>query len=119
MAIQTATMKNTLANAYAGAALFQTIFTSAGPYSSAGTEPTGGSPAFARKSVVWNTGATSNGVVSANGVVFDIPSGTNAQGTGFFTAASAGTYLDGVAFGAAQTFSSQGTYTVTPTYTQS
>lgn len=113
MAIQTATQKNNLATAYGAAATHGSVYTTA-PGGSAGTEPTGGSPAFARKALSW--GAPSNGVTSAVGV-FDIPSGTTIVGGGVHTALTAGTYLDGASV-TSQAFASQGTYTVTYTYTQ-
>src|SRR6476469_6965865 len=112
--IQTAAMKNILSDAYKGSALFASLFTTAGPYTTAGTEPSGGSPAYARKSIPWGTSA--NGVVSGT-VTFDVPSGATIQGTGMHSAVPAGTYYDGNS-GTSQSFSSQGTYQLTLTYTQ-
>lgn len=114
MAIQTTTQKNTLATSYGSAALFGAVYTTA-PGASAGTEPSGGSPAYARKSLSW--GAASGGVVTAS-ATFDIPSGTTIVGAGIHTAVTAGTYLDGVAV-TSQAFASQGTYVVTFTFTES
>jgi len=114
MAVQTATQKNTLATAYGGAATFGALYTTP-PGASAGTEGTGGSPAYARKSLVW--GAPVAGVVTAT-ATFDVPTGTTVVGAGVHTAVTAGTYLDGVTV-TSQAFASQGTYTVTFTYTQS
>lgn len=114
MAIQTNTMKNALSDAYKALALYGAVYTTA-PGGSAGTEPSGGSPAYARKSLSW--GASSAGVTSATGV-FDIPSGTTLVGAGVHSAITAGTYYDGAAV-TSQAFASQGTYTVTFTYTQS
>ncbi len=114
MAIQTVTMRNTLANAYAGAALYGAVYTSA-PSGTAGTEVTGGSPAYARKSLSWSSASAS--VVTAT-ATFDIPTGTTVLGVGIHSAVTAGTYLDGVSV-TSQAFSSQGTLTVTFTFTQS
>lgn len=113
MAIQTAGEKNSLATKYAGDALYCALYTTA-PGASAGTEVTGGSPAYARKSISWS--APSNGVITAT-VVFDVPTGTTVVGFGVHTAATAGTYLDGASFGTSQAFSSQGTLTVNLTFT--
>lgn len=113
MAINTATQKNTLAQAYANAALYGAAYTTAAG-ASAGTEPPGGSPAYARKSLAW--GAPSNGVTSA-AATFDIPSGQTIVSAGVHTALTAGTYLDGANV-TSQVFSSQGTYALTFTYTQ-
>ena len=113
MAVQTTSMKNTLATSYAGAALFAALYTTA-PGATAGTEVTGGSPAYARKSISW--GAAANGVVTAT-VTFDVPTGVTVVGAGVHSALTAGTYLDGGSV-TSQAFASQGTYTLTLTYTQ-
>jgi hypothetical protein len=115
MAIQTAQQKENVAIAYGTNATFGAVYTTA-PGATAGTEPTGGSPAYARKSLSWTAG-TVDGVVTAT-AVFDIPSGATIVGAGVHTAVTAGTYLDGASV-TSQAFSSQGTYTVTFTYTQS
>jgi hypothetical protein len=113
MTIQTATQKNNLATAYGTNAAYAAVYTTA-PGASAGTEPSGGSPAYARKAISW--GAPSNGVITAT-VTFDIPAGTTVVGAGVHTAITAGTYLDGAAV-TSQAFATQGTYTLTLTYTQ-
>jgi hypothetical protein len=113
VAIQTTTQKNNLATAYGTNATYGAAYTTA-PGGSAGTEPSGGSPAYARKSLSW--GAASGGVVTV-APVFDIPSGTTIVGAGCHTAVTAGTYLDGCSV-TSQAFASQGTYTITLTYTQ-
>jgi hypothetical protein len=46
-----------------------------------------------------------------------VPSGTTIVGAQFFTLVTAGVYLDGGAV-PSQAFASQGTYTLTATYTQ-
>src|SRR3954447_26291883 len=114
MAIQTTAEKNNLATAYGGNAAFGAVYTTA-PGATAGTEPSGGSPAYARKALSW--GAPSNGVVTAT-ATFDIPAGVTIVGAGVHTALTAGTYLDGTAI-TSQAFASQGTYTVTFTFTES
>src|SRR3954463_7960378 len=113
MAIQTVTQKNTLATSYGTAATFGAVYTTA-PGGTAGTEPSGGSPAYARKALAW--GAASGGVITVT-VVFDIPSGATIVGAGAHTAITAGTYLDGASV-TSQAFASQGTYSITYTYTQ-
>jgi hypothetical protein len=114
MAIQTTTQKNTLATAYGTAATHAALYTTA-PSSSAGTEVTGGSPAYARKALSW--GAPASGVITVT-VTFDVPTGTTVVGAGVHTAITAGTYLDGATV-TSQAFASQGTYQLTLTYTQS
>ena len=114
MAIQTTAQKNTLATAYGTAATHAALYSTV-PGATAGTEISGGSPAYARKPITW--GAPTNGVITAT-VTFDVP-GTpvTVAGAGVHTAITGGTYLDGGAV-TSQVFSSQGTYTLTLTYTQ-
>lgn len=115
MPIQTVPQKNALATAYGAAATHAALYTTA-PGGSPGTEPTGGSPAYARKAISWS--APSNGVITAT-VTFDVPAGTTIVGAGVHSAASgAGNYLDGGAV-TSQTFATQGTYQLTLTYAQS
>ena len=115
MAIQTAGQRETLAVAYGGAATYAALYTTA-PGASQGTEPSGGSPAYARKALSWTAGG-SDGIVSAS-VTFDVPAGATIVGAGVHTAITAGTYLDGSAV-TSQAFATQGTYVLTLTFTQS
>ena len=112
--VQSTAMKDLLVNAYKAAATHAAMYTTA-PGASAGTEPSGGSPAYARKVIAW--GATSSGSSTATPVVFDIPSGTTVVGGGVHSAITAGTYYDGGGV-TSQPFASQGTYTLTLSYTQ-
>jgi hypothetical protein len=115
MAILTTAMKNLLAAAYAAAALYGAL-TSTAPGSSSGTELSGGSPAYARKALSW--GSASAGAISASAATFDVASGSSVAGFQVHSAVTAGTYYDGVTL-TTQAFASQGQYSVTPTYTQS
>lgn len=114
MAIQTTAMKNLVATAYGTNAAYGACYTTT-PGSSAGTEPSGGSPAYARVALTW--GSPTAGVITAT-ATFNIPAGTTIVGTGVHTALTAGTYLDGDTV-TSQAFATQGTYVVTFTYTQS
>lgn len=114
MTIQTSVMKNALATAYGTNAPYAALYSTAGT-STAGTELTGGSPAYARKALTW--GSPSAGVIAATAVVFDVASGSTVAGGGVHSAITAGTYYDGGAL-TSQAFASQGTYTLTLTYTQ-
>lgn len=106
-------MRNTLCTAFGTNAPYMAVYSTV-PAGSAGTEPTGGSPAYARKPVTW--GSASGGSISATQVVFDIPSGFTVAGGGFHSAVTAGNYMTGFSL-TSQTFNSQGTYAVTPTVT--
>jgi hypothetical protein len=103
-----------MAARYGTLATHGAVYTTA-PGASAGTEPSGGSPAYARKPLTWAAGST--GVVSAS-ATFDVPAGTTVNGTGLHDALTAGNYIDGKTE-TAVSFPTQDTITVTFTYTQS
>jgi hypothetical protein len=112
MAIAAAATKTSLAASYAALATHGALATTA-PGATAGTEPTGGSPAYARKALTWVPGAA--GVTTAT-VTFDVPACT-VKGTQLFTALTGGTYVDGKVETDA-VFVAQDTVQVTFTYTQ-
>ena len=115
MAVQTVLMRNSLATKYGVSATHGALYTTV-PGGTAGTEVTGGTPAYARK--VWSWGAAAASAVTATAAVFDVPASTTIAGAGNHDALTAGNYLDGAAV-TNQAFASQGTYSLTPTYTQS
>ena len=114
MAIAATFTKNAMATKYGQLATHGTVFTSA-PGATAGTEPTGGSPTFARKALTWS--APSAGVITAS-AVFDMPPGTTVVGSGLFDALTGGNYIDGKTE-TSVTFSVQDTVTVNFTFTES
>lgn len=113
MAIQTSTMRDIVAVAYGGSntTRFGALYTTV-PGGTAGTEVTGGAPAYARKALTF----TSTNPITAT-VTFDVPASTTVVGAGIHTLVTAGTYLDGASV-TSQAFASQGTYQLTYTYTQ-
>jgi len=117
MAIATQTMRNLMATAYGTNATHGACFTAdPGTSGTATGESTGGSPAYNRKTMGWGAAAAS---AITGAPVFDIASG---QTITFFGVCSSGTpaaatVLDKVSV-TSQAFASQGTYTVTATYTQ-
>jgi hypothetical protein len=113
MAIASTFGKNSMATHYGAAATYGALYTSA-PGASAGTEPSGGSPAYARKALTW--GSASGGVITAS-ATFDVPACT-VVGTGVHDAVTAGNYIDGKTE-TSVVFATQDTVTVTFTYTQS
>lgn len=120
MAIQNVTQRNALATSYGTAAPYGALFTSTGPNvnGTATNEVTGGTPAYARKAMTWGT-AASSAIVSA-ATPFDVPSGTTVTFFGVTASVTAGTAdVRDFASVTSQAFASQGTYTVTATYTQS
>lgn len=113
MAIAASATKTSLAASYAALAAYGALATSA-PGASAGTEPSGGSPAYARKPLTWVPGSA--GVTSAT-ASFDVPAGTTVKGTQLFTAVTGGTYVDGKVE-TDVVFPTQDTVTVTFTFTE-
>jgi hypothetical protein len=75
----------------------------------AGTELTGGSPAYARKSIAWSSAATGSKSLSA-APVFDVPAGGVVAYFGYWRGS---TYLGSRPTSATETFTAQGTYTAT------
>jgi hypothetical protein len=111
--IQTVTLRNTMAAAYGTNAPFAALYSTV-PGASAGTELSGGSPAYARKATSWSAPSSSS-VTSTQ--TFDVGSGSTVAGAGIHSLVTGGTYLDGTSV-TSQGFSSQGTYQLTLTYTQ-
>jgi hypothetical protein len=117
MAIATTAQKNAVATAYGVAAPSGALFTAdPGTSGSVTGEVTGGSPAYARKAIGW--GAASGGVITG-APVFDVPSGSTITFAAATVSAVATTAdLRDKAAVTSQAFASQGTYTLTYTYTQ-
>lgn len=101
-----ATGKNIALDAIATAGTYLALYTDIGGT----TEVTGGTPAYARKSVSWS--AASGGILNNSAqIVFDVPASTTVRAIGICTALTAGTQhvIDEVT---AETFAGQGTYTI-------
>lgn len=77
------------------------------------SEITGGSPAYARRTITWN--AASGGSIDDNvvGSAFDIPAGTTVTHWGTWDALSGGNFIIGGALSVPEPFGAQGTYTPT------
>ena len=75
-------------------------------------EISGGSPAYARKAIAYNTAAKGTMDDSTNGAVFDVPAGAAVDYVGYFSASTAGTLL-AVNKVTQEVFGAQGTYTLT------
>lgn len=82
--------KNAMCDGVAGVAAFMSLHT-ADPGTTGANEVTGGSPAYARKSVTW--AAASAGVrASSNAQLFDVPGTTEVQFFGLYSLVTAGTF---------------------------
>lgn len=119
MAIAILAQRNALAARYGVEAPFGTLFTAdPGTTGTVVGEVTGGTPAYARKNMTWPATGTASAITSA-ATAFDVPSGTTVTFFGVAVTVTLATadLRDRVAV-TSQAFASQGTYTVTATYTQ-
>lgn len=121
MPIRTLAQRNALAAQYATAAPNSTLFSAdPGTAGAATNELTGGSPAFARKAIggSWATATPSASAVTGT-ATHDVASGSTVAYAGVCVSLTLTTadVRDSVAV-TPQAFSSQGTYAVTYTYTQ-
>jgi hypothetical protein len=118
MAIRNVTQRNAMATAYGAAAPYGALFTADPGTADAATNElaASGSPTYARKAMSWGAAASS---AITGAPVFDVYSGVTIT---YFGVCVAGTRAvadvrDSVLV-TSQAFASQGTYTVTATYTQ-
>lgn len=102
--------KAVMLDALGAVAIYASLHT-ADPGTNGANEASGGTPAYARKSITWNATAAGD-LDSSNAPVFDVPANTYTH-FGLWSAASGGTYYGGGALSASETFSAQGTYTLT------
>lgn len=83
------------------------------PGDTGANEISGGTPAYARKSIAWNAAAGGvMGKAASPAVVIDVPAGASIKYVGFWTAVSGGLWKGG-ALVTQEDFGAQGTYTLT------
>ncbi|MEU1761301.1 hypothetical protein [Micromonospora sp. NPDC005652] len=109
MALTDAT-KNAMLDLLSTRAAYLSLHT-ADPGTSGTSEATGGSPAYARKSLTWASASAGSKSTSAS-VTFDVPAGTYTH-IGFWSAATGGTYNGSRPLSASTTFGAQSQLTVT------
>lgn len=102
--------KNLMLNALGAAAIYVSLH-SADPGESGTNELSGGSPAYARKSITWNA-ASGGSMDDSNVPVFDVPASSTVSYVGFWSALTTGTFY-GSANVTDEVFNAQGTYTLT------
>lgn len=115
MAIATNAQKESTAAGYVATATHATLHT-ADPGTTGASEVTGGSPAYAIKAITWTAGAV-DGVYTSDPIDFDVPAGTTLTHAGVWNGSGRTDFRDKCAISA--TFSAQGVYRLTLTYTQS
>lgn len=102
--------KHVMLDALAAVAVYVSLHTGS-PSTTGANEVSGGSPAYARKSMTWNA-ASGGALDNSNAPVFDVPAGTTVSHFGLWSAATAGTFYGGDALSASESFTGQGTYTL-------
>jgi len=106
------TAKNVMLDALAAVMVKVALHTGdPGGANSASNEVTGGSPAYARKTIAWNAASAGSVDDSTNGLVFDVPAGTTVSWVSFWNSAGTVRYLKKNVTD--ETFGAQGTYTLT------
>ncbi len=101
--------RNVMLDQFGTVAIWASLHT-ANPGSTGTSEVTGGSPAYARKSITWSA-ASASSKASNNAPLFDVPPNTTVTHTGFWSASTGGTfygYLDITD----EAYVGQGTYTL-------
>jgi len=83
----------------------------ADPGATGTSEVTGGSPAYARIAITW-TAASASATSNSAQIVFNVPTGVTIRYIGYWSAVTAGTFYGSRILDAAQTYTSQGTYTL-------
>lgn len=83
---------------------------SADPGTGGTNELTGGSPAYARKAMTWNSAASSSKTGPTGTITFDVPGGSTVAYLGYWSAVTAGTFYGSRALSASETFTGQGQY---------
>lgn len=83
--------KNTALNAVAAAAVFASLHSGI-PDNSGSNEITGGTPAYARKAIVFNSASGGQIDKNASDPVFDVPPATTVYFVGYWSAVTAGTF---------------------------
>lgn len=81
----------------------------ADPGNTGANEVSGGSPAYARKTIAWNAASGANKTRTATTITFDVPSGATISHFGIW---SGSTFQAWFALPASIAYSSQGTYVV-------
>jgi hypothetical protein len=102
--------KNAMLNALGTLAIYVSLH-DGDPGENGTAEISGGSPAYARKSITWN--AAANGSLDDSNVpVFDVPAGKTVKYVGFWSALTTGIFYGSAAV-TNEVFAAQGTYTLT------
>lgn len=91
-------------------ALYASLHT-ANPGSTGTSEVTGGTPAYARQSLTWNSASAGSKTLS-NTPLFDVPAATTVTHVGLWDAVTTGNYV-GYIDVTDEAFAAQGTYQIT------
>jgi len=105
-----AAAKNAMLDQLGTLAVYASLHATA-PGSTGTGEITGGSPAYARKSLTWNAASGGSKTLS-NTPTFDVPASTTVAYVGLWSAVSGGTYY-GYIDVTDEVYAAQGTYQIT------
>src|SRR5690606_32423716 len=82
------------------------------PSSTGRSEISGGSPAYARQAIAWDSAELGELSDSSNGIDFDVPASATVRYVGLWSASTSGTFY-GYAEVPEETFGAQGVYRLT------
>ncbi len=102
--------KNVSLDGLGAVAVYASLHT-ADPGTTGASEVSGGSPAYARKSITWSAASAGSKALS-NTPTFDVPAGTTVAYVGLFSASTGGTYY-GHWDVTDEVYAGQGTYQIT------
>lgn len=108
------TSKDVALTAIGAAATFISLHT-ADPGTTGASETATGAAPYARVATTWGTAAASS--MAGSQVTLNVNSGVTIQFWGVWTLVTAGTFYEGGALPANETYGGQGTYLLTPTLT--
>src|SRR4051794_28815962 len=98
------TAKNLMLDALGADAVKASLHT-ADPGATGASEVSGGSPAYARKTIAWGA-ASGSDIHNSSNPTFDVPASTTITHAGFWT--SGGTWRGGAALSSSEVFTAQG-----------
>lgn len=105
-----ATAKNYMLDQLGLVAVYASLHT-ANPGSTGTSEVSGGTPAYARQALTWNSSSAGSKTLSDT-PLFDVPAATTITHVGIWSASTAGTFY-GYVDVTDETFAAQGTYQIT------
>lgn len=107
----TDTAKNLMLDELASVAVWVSLH-DGDPGATGVNELSGGDPAYARKQITWPAASGGSLDDSTDGLEFDVPAGSDVTHAGFWSAATDGTFYASDDVSDPESFTGQGTYTL-------